>query len=186
MTGTADDRAATPGPVPVGIPTGLPLLARFETWLIAAVVVLDQATKALVRAYVPLHDTVPIVDGVLNLTHVENTGAAFGMLNDVDFAYKPLVVAAFACAALVGIGLYAASLARHEWMARLGLALILGGAAGNLIDRVTAGAVVDFVDVVFGSWHFWAFNVADSAITIGVGAMFLDMFGLGRHVPTTV
>ncbi|MCU0257088.1 MAG: signal peptidase II, partial [Vicinamibacterales bacterium] len=119
------------------IPTGLPLLARFETWLIAAVVVLDQATKALVRAYVPLHDTVPIVDGVLNLTHVENTGAAFGMLNDVDFAYKPLVVAAFACAALVGIGLYAASLARHEWMARLGLALILGGAAGNLIDRVT-------------------------------------------------
>jgi signal peptidase II len=158
---------------------------RFEPWLVAGVVALDQITKALVRAYVPLHDSIPVVGGVLNLTHVQNTGAAFGMLNDADFPYKAAVVAAIAAAALTGIAVYAARLARHERVARLGLALILAGAGGNLIDRVFSGAVVDFVDVVIGGWHFWAFNVADSAITLGVVAMFFDMFGQGRHVPTT-
>lgn len=166
-----------PGPAPAGARWW-----RFEPWLVAAVVALDQGTKALIRAYLPLHDSYPVVAGFLNLTHVQNTGAAFGLLNDVDFAYKTVVVAAFAAAALVGIAIFASTLGRHEVLARTGLALILGGAAGNLIDRVTAGAVVDFIDVIFGSWHFWAFNVADAAITVGVCAMFLDMFGLGRHV----
>jgi signal peptidase II len=158
---------------------------RFEWWLVPIIIVLDQVTKAMVRAYVPLHDVIPVVTGLVNLTHVENSGAAFGLLNEADFPYKRLVVALFAAVALGGITAFAARLDRHEVMARVGLALILGGAAGNLIDRITAGAVVDFVDVVFGSWHFWAFNVADAAITLGVGAMFFDMFGIGRHVPTT-
>jgi signal peptidase II len=158
------------------------LARRFEPWLVLAIIVLDQGTKALVRAYLPLHDSYPVIAGFLNLTYVQNTGAAFGLLNDIDFAYKQVVVAAFAAAALGGIALFASTLQRQEVLARAGLALILGGAAGNLIDRVTTGAVVDFVDVVFGSWHFWAFNVADTAITAGVCAMFLDMFGLGRHV----
>jgi signal peptidase II len=76
---------------------------------------------------------------------------------------------------LIGVGMYAASLAHHQLAARAGLALIIGGAAGNLIDRLTAGSVVDFVDVYWHSWHFWAFNVADSAITVGVAIMILDM-----------
>ena len=63
--------------------------------------------------------------------------------------------------------------------------MILAGAIGNLIDRLSLGSVVDFVDVVFGGWHFWAFNVADSAITLGVIAMIIDMIGLDRHVSTT-
>jgi signal peptidase II len=155
-------------------------------WLVVSLIVgLDQVTKALVRAYVPLHDSLPIVPGVLNLTHVENTGAAFGLLNAVDFPFKPLLLAVFAALALSGIALYASRLAPHERTARFGLALILGGAVGNLIDRVTIGAVVDFIDVLIGGWHFWAFNVADSAITLGVAAMFLDMFGLDRHASTT-
>ena len=79
-----------------------------------------------------------------------------------------MVIAVIATAALVGVGIYAASLAHHQLVARIGLALIVGGAAGNLIDRVLAGSVVDFVDVYWRGWHFWAFNVADSAITIGV------------------
>jgi signal peptidase II len=66
------------------------------------------------------------------------------------------------------------------------LALIIGGAAGNLIDRFFIGSVVDFVDVYWGNWHFWAFNVADSAITFGVTAMILDMIGVGTHVSKTV
>jgi len=68
----------------------------------------------------------------------------------------------------------------------VGLALILGGAAGNLVDRVVIGSVVDFVDVYWRTYHFWAFNVADSAITIGVGTMILDMLGVGTHVSKTV
>lgn len=176
---------AQPGPPPAAQEGQARLPLRFEFWIVPLVVILDQLTKALVRLYVPLHDVVPVVGTVLNLTHVQNTGAAFGLLNDAEFAYKQLVVAAFAGLALVGIGVFASRLARYEVMARVGLALILGGATGNLVDRVTMGAVVDFVDVVFGTWHFWAFNVADSAITIGVGAMFLDMFGIGRHVSTT-
>jgi signal peptidase II len=158
---------------------------RFEYWLIPAIVILDQITKALVRAYVPLHDSIPVVGGFLNLVHVQNTGAAFGLLDGAEFPYKAAVVAVFATAALAGIAAYAYRVGHHEWVARLGLALILAGAFGNLIDRVTAGSVVDFVDVVLGGWHFWAFNVADSAITLGVVAMFADMLGLGTHVSTT-
>jgi signal peptidase II len=160
-------------------------LASVVWILVSAIVALDQATKALVRAYVPLHDSIPIVQGVLNLTHVQNTGAAFGLLNSADFPFKPAILAGVAILALAGIAIYASRLAPEERIARIGLALILGGAVGNLIDRVTVGAVVDFVDVVIGGWHFWAFNVADSAITLGVAAMFLDMFGLDRHVSTT-
>ena len=71
-------------------------------------------------------------------------------------------------------------------MARIGLALIIGGAAGNLLDRLVTGSVVDFVDVYWRNWHFWAFNVADSAITIGVALMILDMIGAGSHVSKAV
>jgi signal peptidase II len=160
-------------------------LHRFEVVLIATVLVADQATKALVRAHIPLHESVTVVSGVLNLTHVRNTGAAFGFLNTVDFPYKAAVVALAATAALIGIAWYAARVSSHERLARLGLALILAGAVGNLVDRLWLGSVVDFVDVVLGGWHFWAFNVADSAITLGVIAMMIDMIGMGRHVPTT-
>jgi len=157
-----------------------------EIALIAGVVALDQATKLLVRQQIPLHDSLTIVPGLLNLVHVRNTGAAFGFLNAVDFPYKPAIVALVAAAALMGIALYASRLSSHERLARVGLALILGGAMGNLIDRLALGSVVDFVDVVLGGWHFWAFNVADAAITIGVVAMLADMIGLNRHVSSTV
>ncbi|HWF84423.1 MAG TPA: signal peptidase II, partial [Vicinamibacterales bacterium] len=80
---------------------------------------------------------------------------------------------------------YAASLAHHQLVARIGLALIIGGAAGNLLDRIWVGSVVDFVDVYWRTYHFWAFNVADSAITVGVAIMMLDMLGVGTHVSKT-
>jgi len=86
-----------------------------------------------------------------------------------------------ATAALIGVGVYAANLAHHQIVARLGLALIIGGAAGNLLDRIAAGSVVDFVDVYWQSYHFWAFNVADSSITVGVAIMILDMLGVDRR-----
>lgn len=159
---------------------------RVELLLAFAIVVVDQITKAVVRSTLPLYETVSVVPNVLNFTHVRNTGAAFGLLDAVDFPLKTPLLAVFATAALIAVGAYAAGLAHHQRIARTGLALIIGGAAGNLIDRIVAGSVVDFVDVYWRSYHFWAFNVADSAITVGVAMMILDMLGSGEHVSEAV
>jgi signal peptidase II len=148
--------------------------------LAGAIVVLDQVTKAIVRATIPLHDSRTIIPGLLDFTHVQNSGAAFGILNAADFPYKAAVISLIATAALVSIAVFAAGVSPHQRLARLGLALILGGAAGNLVDRVTVGSVVDFVDVYWHQYHFWAFNVADAAITVGVIGMMLDMLGVGN------
>ncbi len=157
-------------------------LARpYELATLLGIVVFDQATKAAVRASLPIGGNHPIIDGFLDLTHVQNTGAAFGLLNAADFAYKPLVMIGIAALALVAIAAYASQLGFHERLARFGLALILGGAFGNLIDRAVAGHVVDFVDVYWGSAHFWAFNVADAAITVGAALVLVDMIGLRRR-----
>lgn len=155
---------------------------RLEILLPIVIVAVDQLTKAIVRATVPLHANREIVPGFLDFTHIQNTGAAFGILNTTDFPMKTVVIAVIATAALIGVGLYAASLAHHQLVARIGLALIIGGAAGNLLDRIIAGSVVDFVDVYWQSHHFWAFNLADSAITVGVAIMILDMLDVGTHV----
>ena len=158
---------------------------RLEIWLPLAIVALDQLTKAIVRSNVPLHSSVTVVPGLMDFTHVRNSGAAFGILNVTEFPFKTAVIAVIAIAALIGVGMYAASLAHHQVVARTGLALIIGGAAGNLIDRVVTGSVVDFVDVYWRTYHFWAFNVADSAITVGVAILILDMLGVGTHVSKT-
>jgi len=161
-------------------------LRRFELWLPAVIVLLDQVSKAIVRRTLPLHESVSVIPGIMDFTHIRNTGAAFGFLNGVDFPFKTIVIAIVATAALIGVALYAAGLAHHQTLARVGLALIIGGAAGNLIDRVIAGSVVDFVDVYWRSYHFWAFNVADSAISIGVAIMILDMIGVNKHASSPV
>jgi signal peptidase II len=152
-----------------------------ELGTMAVVVALDQVSKAIIRIVLPLGESRRIIPEFLDLTHVHNTGAAFGLLNAADFPYKPVVMIAIAAIALVAIAAYATQLGFHERTARFGLALILGGAFGNLIDRAIAGYVVDFVDVYWGSTHFWAFNVADSAITIGAILVLLDMIGIGRR-----
>jgi signal peptidase II len=158
-------------------------LARpVELITIASVVGIDQLTKELVRRTLPLGgEAATVIPGFLDLTHVQNTGAAFGLLNAADFPYKPLVMMGIAAIALIAIAAYATQLGFHERLARFGLSLILGGAFGNLIDRAISGHVVDFVDVYWGSTHFWAFNVADAAITVGAILVLLDMIGLGRQ-----
>ncbi len=178
--------APGPGPVEERTTARAPLIGRLEIWIALTIVLLDQVTKAMVRARVPLHDDVEVVRGLLDITYVRNSGAAFGLLNTIDFPFKSAVIAIVAAAALVAIAAYAARLAPAQKMARIGLALILGGAVGNLIDRIVLGYVIDFVDVYWRSYHFWAFNVADSAITTGVAVMVLDMLGLGSHASHTV
>jgi len=166
--------------------SGLSRPRRLEIWLPIVIVALDQLTKVLVRTQLAMYESVTIVPGLVNLTHVRNTGAAFGILNAAEFPLKPVVIAVIAAAAMIAVGVYAASLAHHQLVARIGLALIIGGAAGNLIDRVVDGSVVDFVDVYWGTYHFWAFNVADSAISVGVAIMILDMLGVGANASRAV
>jgi signal peptidase II len=161
-------------------------LRRIELWLPVVIVMLDQITKWLVRTRVPLHNSVVVIPGLLDITHVRNTGAAYGFLDTVDFPGKTVVIALVALGALIAIASYATTLTGRHVLPRLGVALIIGGAAGNLIDRLVIGSVVDFVDVYRGGWHFWAFNVADSAITVGVALMILDMIGSGTHASNPV
>ena len=154
---------------------------QLQLWIAGGIIVLDQVVKALVRSRLDLYESVVIVPGMLSLTRVHNTGAAFGLMNAMDFPYKTLVVGLIATAALSGLAFYAATLDPAQYLSRLGLAFIIGGAAGNLIDRIAFGYVLDFVDAYYQNWHFWAFNVADAAITLGVALMILDILGVGRH-----
>ena len=175
----AQPAAETPAPAHATDDSGYARPVEIIT--ILSVLVLDQLTKQIVRQLLPLHDTVSVIPGLLDFTHVRNTGAAFGLLNAAEFPYKPAVMIGIAAIALVAIAAYGAQLGFHERLARFGLSLILGGAFGNLIDRAMVGYVVDFVDVYWRDSHFWAFNVADAAITIGAVLVLLDMIGLGRH-----
>lgn len=154
----------------------------------ACIVAADQAAKALVRDRVALYESFSVIPGFFDLTHVRNTGAAFGLLNAVDFPFKSIVMMVVALGALVAIAAYAVRLGHHERLARAGLALILGGAIGNLIDRAIHGYVLDFVDVYWRGVHFWAFNVADASITVGaVLVIFEVLFGGKPHdAPTAV
>ena len=131
----------------------------------------------MVRATLPLHDSVTVIPASWTSPTCGTAAPRSASSTAPTFPFKTVVIAVIATAALVGVGLYAASLAHHQLVARIGLALIIGGAAGNLIDRVLAGSVVDFVDVYWRTHHFWAFNVADSAISVGVAIMILDMLG---------
>ena len=158
-----------------------------DLWIAFVVVVLDQAVKAVVRRQIALNESVTVIPGFFDLTRVHNTGTAFGFMNATDFPFKTIVLACVAVAALTALAMYSASLPLDQWLARTGLSLILGGAAGNLIDRIADGYVVDFVDLYWSGWHFWAFNVADASITVGVALMILDLMGAGsRHVSRAV
>jgi signal peptidase II len=159
---------------------------RLELFLVIVIVILDQVTKALVRRSLELHDTIDVIPGFLNLTRVHNTGAAFGIFNGMEFPYKTGVLTLVATFALAGVAWYAATVPATDRLARLGVAAILGGAIGNLIDRATVGYVLDYVDAFYNGWHFWAFNVADAAISIGVVLMILDLVGLGRRASNPV
>lgn len=159
---------------------------RLEIGIVLVVIVLDQLTKALVRDALALHESIDVIPNLLSLTRVHNTGAAFGMLNSMDFAFKAVVMSMVAVAALGGVAWYAFSVPLSDRLARVGIAGVAGGAVGNLIDRATVGYVLDFVDAYWGGWHFWAFNVADAAITLGVCCMILDILGLGRRASNPV
>jgi signal peptidase II len=149
-------------------------------WVVALVVIVDQVVKGLVRPRLELFESITVIPGFFSLTRVHNTGAAFGLMNNIEFPFKAALLALLQTAALIGLTAYVAMLAPEQRLTKMGLSFVIGGAIGNLIDRVIYGYVLDFFDFYSGGWHFWAFNVADAAINIGVALMILDMLGVGR------
>lgn len=148
--------------------------------LILFVVVVDQLTKLWIMSSLPLYGKRIIVPGVFNLVHVTNTGAAFGLLAGEHAWWRQIFFIVVALVALMAIFVaYRQSKARVPvFITAVGL--IAGGAIGNLIDRIRFGAVVDFLDFYVKSYHWPAFNVADSAITVGVGLFLVHtLFGSG-------
>jgi signal peptidase II len=143
--------------------------------LAGAVVALDQASKAVALDRLPAGVPVSVVDGLLSLTLVLNPGLAFGLLATLPKPWRWLVVVLSLVALAVLARVALRVLPAGGWAGRLAVGLIFGGAVGNLIDRARFGAVVDFVDVHWRGWHWPAFNVADSAISVGVALLALRM-----------
>lgn len=143
------------------------------------IVLLDQATKFLVLARMPLYDSIPVIEGFFNLTHVRNPGGAFGFMAAGSQGVRNLL---FVGVSIVAMGLivyfYRSTPKTYPYLASA-LAMIFGGAVGNLIDRLRFGEVVDFLDVYVGAYHWPAFNVADSAISVGI-TIFIAHLVLGK------
>lgn len=147
-------------------------------WLSLLAIILDQVSKLVVDNTMQLYESIPLIP-YFNLTYVHNTGAAFSFLSEAGgwqrwfFAVLALVISAV-------LSVWLARLEKHETLLALALSLVLGGAIGNLIDRLAYGYVIDFLDVYYNTWHWPAFNIADSAITLGVMLMLAESFGLGK------
>ncbi|MBV1870775.1 MAG: signal peptidase II [Gammaproteobacteria bacterium] len=142
-------------------------------WLTLLVVVLDQVTKQIASAMLELYQPITVMP-LFNFTLAHNYGAAFSFLSDAG-GWQRYALAAVALITSIGITIWLKRLPKDDpWMAA-SLSLILGGAIGNLYDRVVLGYVVDFLDVYWGASHFPAFNIADSAISIGAAMMVIDL-----------
>jgi signal peptidase II len=152
-------------------------------WIAGAVVALDQVVKALVDRYLELYESHTIVEGLARLTYVQNRGAAFGILSDADLPYQSVLFSVVSILALGAIAVYAWKLPVTSRLPQAALALIMGGAVGNLLDRVRLGYVIDYVDVYWGRHHWPAFNVADSAISVGVALLVLDILRSPQPAP---
>lgn len=141
--------------------------------IIVVTIVADQLTKTLVVNALSLYEAREIIPGFFNLVYVTNNGAAFSMLADIDSPWRHYFFLIIGAIALVVLTVAYFKLRKVHGMYSFPLALIAGGAAGNLIDRIRYGAVIDFLDFYLGNYHWPAFNVADSAICVGVGLFLL-------------
>jgi signal peptidase II len=136
--------------------------------LTGVVIVTDQVTKLYIMQTMRLHESIPIIPDFFSLTYIRNPGAAFGLLAGSSQTFRMVFFGLTSVFALGLLGTILLRMPERERMGRLSVAAILGGAIGNLIDRMRYGEVIDFLDVYVGNYHWPAFNVADSAITVGV------------------
>ncbi len=137
------------------------------------VLVIDQWSKWLIELQLDPHHVVPVIPNLLNLTHVRNTGVAFGLFAAHDSVVGTWILSLLGMAALAFVGYYFRQVDPRDRGLLIALALVLGGAVGNLIDRLASGGVTDFIDFYIGRYHWHTFNVADSAITVGIILMIL-------------
>ncbi len=156
----------------------------YTLWVSIAVVIvgLDQLTKLAILRWVPLYEKVPITS-FINITHHQNTGAAFSFLADAGGWQRWFFTGLAAIvSAIIAVWLYRL---RNTglWVLSLGLALVLGGAIGNVIDRIRLGYVTDFIQVLIFGWPFPSFNVADSAITVGAAFLIIDALFISGRKP---
>ena len=151
-------------------------MERFKLLLLLTppLVIFDQATKYYIDSTFALHQSLTVIENFFNITYVRNKGAAFGILANSSFRIPFFI--SITLVALIGIVIYLSKLKPEQKLLNTALSLIFGGALGNLIDRVRFGEVVDFLDVHWYRHHWPAFNVADSAICIGVGLLLLDLY----------
>jgi len=150
--------------------------ARLKAYGVAALVVaLDRLTKWLVETYVSAMDTYRVIPGFFDIVHSRNRGVAFGIFNDSTSEWRTAMLIVLSVAAVIFVSAMLWRPERLDRTSRWGLALILGGAAGNVIDRIAWGQVTDFLEFYVGSYHWPTFNVADSAIVIGSGLLLIEL-----------
>lgn len=143
--------------------------------LVAAVLVFDRWTKTLIDSRFDLNESISIIDGYFDITYVRNTGVAFGIFSSISSPVKSMLLSAFTATAAGAVVVYSVRSPARNRLLQVALGLILGGALGNLYDRLSYGYVIDFLEFYVGSYHWPAFNVADSAITTGVSLLGLEI-----------
>jgi signal peptidase II len=152
-------------------------------FLTTGIILSDQYTKAIIVEKFRLGETLPIINDIFNLTYIQNRGAAFGLMAQANPAFRVPFFIVVPLVALGSIAYVFRKIPEHDIKLATALSLVIGGAVGNLIDRLSLGYVVDFLDFHWKwTYHFPAFNVADSAICVGVGVIILDILLQGTQV----
>jgi signal peptidase II len=151
--------------------------------IIGAILALDQFTKYLVEKYLRMYEVVPVISGFFNLTRVRNKGAAFSLLSTAPDGFRSVFFISVSLAAIAVIGMLIRK--ANDRLLVVSFSFIAGGAVGNLVDRVRFGEVVDFIQWYVKSWYWPSFNVADSAITVGVALLVIDML-FGKSAKTQI
>jgi signal peptidase II len=149
--------------------------------LAAAVLVADQATKYAVGRLMAPGDSRVLIPGLLNFVHASNPGVAFGMLADSEMPWRAPMLIVFSIG-VIGLIVWLLATGRAgRWAGQAGMTLILGGAAGNVLDRIVRRGVTDFIDFHVGAYHWYTFNLADSAIVLGAALVILELLRDWRH-----
>ncbi len=148
----------------------------------AAIILLDQASKTQIMQAMRLHESIPIIPNFFSLTYIRNPGAAFGLLASSSNGFRLLFFGATSVFALALLATIFVRLRHDDWAGQLSIAGILGGAIGNMLDRLRFGEVIDFLDVYVNGYHWPAFNVADAAISVGV-VILIFHFALEKREP---
>lgn len=149
-------------------------------WLSVAIIVVDQWSKWLVSSKMYLSESIPLIPNFFHFTRAHNYGAAFSFLHDAG-GWQRWLFAGIAIAVSVGMLIWLRRLPQHARFLACAITLLLGGAIGNLYDRIVLGYVVDFLHVFYGNWHFPAFNIADCAISIGAAMLVIDALFLEKR-----